>query len=55
MIEERSDAFILRQAVAVLRRRTKKPNGWWFKVLTKTLLDTADKLEKQDSQEKQGL
>jgi len=39
-----SDMRILLQAAAVLKRRSKKPNGWGLAVAVKVLRDTANRI-----------
>jgi hypothetical protein len=44
-----SDADSLRRAAAILRRRSRKPDGLWMRVLVRVLTDEAEKIEAEEA------
>lgn len=41
------DAATLRAAATILRRRSRKPNGFWLNIFCRILSETADDIDKE--------
>lgn len=44
-----SDAQTLRAAATIIRRRSKRPRGFWLAIFCRVLTETADDIDKENT------